>query len=99
MLPQVQDADKVVHKLYATGGAAVGPIAAMFGSDVVVEGSIDRRKLSSHVLGNPEALQRLEGLVHPLVRAERDAFVEQAAQQGMAATPACCAWATIIVGQ
>jgi dephospho-CoA kinase len=85
-LRQVQDADKIVHQLYAKGGAAVGPIAEMFGADVVVDGSIDRRRLSSHVLGNSEALQRLEALVHPLVRAERGAFVEQAAQQGMETT-------------
>lgn len=80
---QVQDADKVVHQLYAKGGAAVDPIAAIFGTDVVVDGSIDRRRLSSYVLRNAEALQKLEAVVHPLVRAERNAFIVQAAEQGM----------------
>ena len=77
----VYDADAAVHALYATGGAAVGPVEAAF-PGVVVGGAIDRAKLSAAVLGNPEALQILESIVHPLVGAHRIGFFEEARDQG-----------------
>ena len=77
----VYDADAAVHALYATGGAAVGPVDAAF-PGVVVDGAIDRAKLSAAVLGNPEALQILESIVHPLVGAHRIGFFEEARDQG-----------------
>jgi dephospho-CoA kinase len=70
----VQDADQVVADLYAEGGAAVRPVGGAF-PGVVKDGAIDRSALSKRVLGDPEALARLEALVHPLVRAERDRFL------------------------
>jgi dephospho-CoA kinase len=70
----VQDADLVVTELYARGGAAVGPVGEAF-PGVVKDGAVDRPALSQRVLGDPEALARLEAIVHPLVRAERDRFV------------------------
>jgi dephospho-CoA kinase len=73
----VQDADQVVAELYARGGAAVGPVGEAF-AGVVREGAIDRPALSKQVLGDPGALERLEAIVHPLVRAERERFLEQA---------------------
>jgi dephospho-CoA kinase len=73
----VQDADQVVAELYAQGGAAVGPVGAAF-AGVVSEGAIDRAALSRRVLGDPDALRRLEAIVHPLVRAERDRFLRAA---------------------
>jgi dephospho-CoA kinase len=73
----VQDADQVVSELYAEGGAAVGPVGAAF-AGVVRDGAIDRPALSKQVLGDPAALKRLETIVHPLVRAERDRFLDQA---------------------
>ena len=72
----VHDADATVHALYAPGGAAVGPIGAAFPDAVrgaEGERAVDRAALSAAVLGRPEAMARLEGIVHPLVRAaERD---------------------------
>jgi dephospho-CoA kinase len=73
----VQDADQVVVELYAQGGAAVGPISEAF-PGVVKDGAIDRAALSQLVLGDPDALGRLEMIVHPLVRAKRDRFLEMA---------------------
>ncbi len=68
----VYDADKAVHTLYEPGGAAVAPIEAAF-PGVVREGRVDRAELSKHVVGKPEALKRLEAIVHPLVaRAQLD---------------------------
>jgi dephospho-CoA kinase len=73
----VQDADQVVAELYARGGAAVAPVGEVF-PGVVKDDAIDRRALSQRVLGDPEALARLEGIVHPLVRIERERFLEAA---------------------
>ncbi|ALL15059.1 dephospho-CoA kinase [Caulobacter henricii] len=74
----VYDSDGAVHALYAVGGAAVAPVEAAF-PGVVVDGAIDRTRLSAAVMGNPEALQRLEAIVHPLVGADRIGFFEKAA--------------------
>jgi dephospho-CoA kinase len=77
----VYDADKAVHALYEPGGAAVAPIEAAF-PGVVREGRIDRAELSKHVVGKPEALKRLEAIVHPLVaRAQLD-FLAKAEAEG-----------------
>ena len=79
----VQDADQVVAQLYARGGVAVAPVDAAF-PGVAVDGAIDRERLSGVVLGNPEALARLESIVHPLVRAEREGFLDGARAAGAA---------------
>jgi dephospho-CoA kinase len=71
----VQDADQVVAELYAQGGAAVGPVGDAF-PGVAKDRAIDRAALSARVLGDPAALGRLEAIVHPLVRAARDRFLE-----------------------
>ncbi|MBK8456192.1 MAG: dephospho-CoA kinase [Phyllobacteriaceae bacterium] len=66
----VHDADAVVHGLYSGPDSAL--VEAAF-PGVVVDGAVDRTRLSAAVLGRPEALRRLEAIVHPLVRrAEQD---------------------------
>jgi len=77
----VYDSDAAVHALYATGGAAVAPVEAAF-PGVVVDGAIDRARLSAAVVGNSEALARLETIVHPLVGAHRIGFFEKAEAEG-----------------
>jgi len=61
----VIDADQVVHDLYA-GGAAVEPVGAAF-PGVVVDGVIDRAKLSAELLKDGARFKELEAIVHPLV--------------------------------
>ena len=78
----VHDADAAVHALYAKGGAAVRPVAAAFGADVVANGAIDRARLSPKVAGNPAALARLEAIVHPLLAAGRRRFLARARRTG-----------------
>jgi dephospho-CoA kinase len=68
----VHDSDEAVHRLYA-GEAALLVEAAFPGT--VVDGAVDRTLLAKQVLGNPTALKRLEAIVHPLVRADADAFL------------------------
>ena len=75
----VSDADRMVHALYA--GAAVPHIEKAF-PGTVSDGVVDRDKLAATVLGDPARLRELEAIVHPLVRAETDAFVERHRQVG-----------------
>ncbi|HYE47357.1 MAG TPA: dephospho-CoA kinase [Caulobacter sp.] len=77
----VYDADAAVHRLYAKGGAAVEPLEQEFG-DVIVDGAVDRERLSKKVLGDPAALKRLEAIVHPLVGASRTGFFQDAIGAG-----------------
>ena len=72
----VFDADAVVHALYE--GEAVSPIEFAFPGVAGAGGCIDRALLRARVLGDPVAMARLESIVHPLVRRERAAFLEQA---------------------
>jgi dephospho-CoA kinase len=80
----VHDADEVVQRLYAPGGAAVSPVEAAFPGVLGAEGGIDRRKLSAMVTTDRAALARLESIVHPLVTADREAFLERARAEGRA---------------
>ncbi len=68
------DADGCVHRLFARGGSAVRPVEREF-PGVAADGAVDRGRLGAAVFGRPEALARLEAIVHPLVRADRDRFL------------------------
>jgi dephospho-CoA kinase len=73
------DADDAVRDIYAGDGAKA--VEAAF-PGVMVAGQVDRERLGSRVLGDAEALQRLEGLVHPAVAQARVQFLERAAAAG-----------------
>lgn len=75
----VYDADAEVHALYEK--EAVPLIGAVF-PDAVVDGRVDRARLSRAVVGNPDAMARLEAIVHPLVRAREVAFIADAEKAG-----------------
>jgi dephospho-CoA kinase len=75
----VFDADAVVHELYS--GAAVAPVEAEF-PGVAINGRIDREQLAAKVFDNPDALKKLESIVHPLVRAAQDKFRSDAEKSG-----------------
>ncbi|HEX2018057.1 MAG TPA: dephospho-CoA kinase [Aurantimonas sp.] len=75
----VHSADAVVHQLYA--GKAAPLIEAAF-PGTLVNGVVDRDRLSARVLDDPAALKRLEAIVHPLVRAQEEAFLDEARKQG-----------------
>jgi dephospho-CoA kinase len=72
------DADGVVHRLLGPGGAAVQPVLAVFPGVAVGSGEIDRRLLGQRVFGDAEALERLERILHPMVRAEEKRFLARA---------------------
>src|SRR5882724_13055740 len=75
----VHDSDAVVHRLYE--GEAVAPVEAAF-PGVTVDGKIDRTRLAAQLVGRPEAIQQLEAIVHPLVRATTRRFVEEQGKRG-----------------
>jgi dephospho-CoA kinase len=75
----VFDADASVRAFYAGAGAPA--IEAMF-PGVLVEGVIDRDRLAQFVLADPEALRRLESVVHPAVAEARRRFLERAEAEG-----------------
>jgi dephospho-CoA kinase len=72
----VWDADGAVRRLYAPGGAAVPPVAALL-PDAVRDGAVDRAVLRRAIAADPGLLPRLEAIVHPLVAEDRIAFVAQ----------------------
>lgn len=72
----VWDADATVALLYAEGGGAVAAIARAF-PDAVRAGSVDRAALRRHAAATSEALARIEAIVHPLVAADRAAFLRE----------------------
>ena len=78
----VYDADAAVHRLY-TGGDAAPLIEAAF-PGTTTDGTVDRARLAERVVGNPEAMRRLEAVVHPLVRREEEAFLARAEADGAA---------------
>jgi dephospho-CoA kinase len=69
------DADRVVHRLLAPGGAAVEPVAAAFCGVCAAKGGIDRSLLGQRVFADPEALSRLERIIHPMVEAFEKRFL------------------------
>ena len=75
----VHDSDACVHALYR--GSAAPLIEAAF-PGTVLDGAVDRQRLAPQVLNNPEAMKRLEAIVHPLVAADRDAFLDSAKRAG-----------------
>ena len=76
------DADAEVHRLLAPGGPAVARVEAAFPGVRDAKGGIDRRRLGERVFGNPQALRRLEGILHPMVRVAEKRFVRRARANG-----------------
>jgi dephospho-CoA kinase len=72
----VFDADAVVHELQGPEGALVEEIERRFPGTTGPAG-VNRGALAERVLGEREALQNLEALVHPAVARERAAFLEE----------------------
>lgn len=68
----VHDSDEAVHRLYA--GKAAPLVEAAF-PGTTAGGVVDRAELGARVLGDAAALKRLEAIIHPLVRADADAFL------------------------
>lgn len=70
----VFDADAEVRRMQGPDGTLVPAIEAAFPGSTGPEG-VRREALGAHVFGDPEALARLEGIVHPAVAARRKEFL------------------------
>lgn len=77
----VWDADAAVHRVYAAGGPGAEALAAIAPS-AVVEGGVDRQKLREAILADKGLLARIEAAIHPLVAADREAFLARARSEG-----------------
>jgi dephospho-CoA kinase len=75
----VYDADATVHRVYEGEAAAV--IEAAF-PGTTVDGRVDRARLSAKVVHDPLAIKRLEQIVHPMVRAYHQRFLDEAERAG-----------------
>ena len=74
----VWDADAAVRRLYASGGAAVAEIGRIC-PEAVVDGAVCRDALRRWLSRDPDALDELESVVHPLVQADRSGFLRDSA--------------------
>jgi dephospho-CoA kinase len=76
---RVIDADEVAREVSAPGGPIHDEIVAAFGASVASsDGTLDRAALGRLVFADPNALTRLEGIVHPAVRVRIVAAIEAA---------------------
>lgn len=77
----VFDADAAVHALQARGGRAVRAIGAAF-PGAVRDGAVDRAALRAIAVPDPAAMRMLERILHPMVRADEQAFLARARRAG-----------------
>jgi len=79
----VWDADAAVHRLYGAGAPGADAIATLVPDAIGPEG-VDRAKLRVAILKDQTLLKRIEAAIHPLVAADRDAFLAHARVGGAA---------------
>ena len=75
----VYDADAAVHRLYESEAAPA--IEAAF-PGTTAQGKVDRNKLSARVVHDSAAMRKLEEIVHPMLGASRQKFLNDAEQSG-----------------
>lgn len=71
----VWDADATVHRLYQPGQPAARAVKGLFVDAIDPDGSVNRATLRALIQADPTALDRLNAAVHPLVAADRAAFI------------------------
>lgn len=77
----VWDADTAVARIYAHNRDVISRVSEIC-PEAAGEGIIDRDGLRRCIRTTPSLLGKIEAIVHPLVRADRDAFIERAAESG-----------------
>ncbi len=78
----VIDTDAIAHELTRPGGAAIAPIRAEFGAEVIdPSGALDRSKMRSLAFTDPQARRKLERILHPRI------FASAAERAAAAASP------------
>jgi dephospho-CoA kinase len=75
----VVDTDAIAHALTAPGGAAIAPIRAAFGAGyLTAAGALDRARMRELVFTDAAKKHRLESILHPMIRARTEEFVQAA---------------------
>ena len=75
---QVHDSDKAAHQLMGPGGRAVDDILSLFGSEVVnMASGVSRIRLGNIVFSDPAKRVLLEQILHPLIREQKQKFIQQ----------------------
>lgn len=76
----IVDTDVIAHELTAAHGAAIEPVRAAFGDDLITpEGALDRAAMRRRVFADPSLRARLEALLHPLIRTESEIHLHRLA--------------------
>ena len=77
------DTDAIAHALTGPGGDAIEPIRAAFGDAVVAaDGRMDRAAMRAIAFSDPGARKRLEGILHPMIRARTQSGIAAAVRDG-----------------
>ena len=77
----VIDTDEIAHRLTAAGQPGARAIGEHFGAQyLAADGALDRNRMRELVFADPHARQKLENLLHPMIRAEVDAQMSAAAE-------------------
>lgn len=72
----VVDTDAIAHELTAAGGGALAALREAFGAEILAaDGALDRAAMRARVFGDGPARQRLEAILHPMIRTEVDARI------------------------
>ena len=75
----VVDADAIVREVQSAGSPVLSAMATEFGEEILApDGELDRARLGAVVFRDPDALARLNGIVHPAVRARSQRRFEEA---------------------
>lgn len=81
----VVDTDLIAHELTRAGGAAIPGVRQLFGDPAIAaDGAMDRKAVRERVFSDPAARQRLESLLHPMIRAESERQIAAAFKDGAA---------------
>jgi dephospho-CoA kinase len=76
------DADALSHRVISKGAPGYQPVLETFGRWLLdPDGQINRQKLGRLVFTDPEALARLEGIIHPYVGQAIDILSKRATQR------------------
>jgi dephospho-CoA kinase len=76
----VVDTDAIAHELTGPGGAAIPEVKRQFGSAFVdAAGAMNRKRMRDLVFSDPAEKERLEALLHPMIRAESARRIASAA--------------------
>jgi dephospho-CoA kinase len=75
----VVDTDAIAHELTQSGAPAIAEIRRLFGAELIgPSGAMDRRKMRERVFADPAAKNKLEALLHPLIREESSRRIARA---------------------